>query len=174
MDLTKTVADVLVPRILRIPDYQRGYAWQREHVQDFLDDLRLLEDGHRHYTGTLVLLGSTSPVVDDNFNALVTADVVDGQQRLTTIALLIDALSRAIAASGDTQAADGLRRQFLVTSKDGAPLLKLRVQSDAKDVWQSLIEGKAVEAPATLAGKRLLEASRQIREHVDGSSQSRV
>ena len=167
MDLTKTVADVLVPRILRIPDYQRGFAWQHEHVQDFLDDLRLLEDGQRHYTGTLVLLGSTSPVVDDNFNALVTADVVDGQQRLTTIALLIDSLSRAIAASGDAQSAAGLRRQYLVTSKGGAPLLKLQVQSDARDVWQSLVEGGPVDVPATLAGKRLLEASRQIQDHVD-------
>lgn len=167
MDLTKTVADVLVPRILRIPDYQRGYSWQREHVQDFLDDLRLLEDGQRHYTGTLVLLGSTSPVVDDHFNALAMADVVDGQQRLTTVALLIDALSRAIAASGDEQAATGLHRQFLATSKGGAPLLKLQVQSDAKDVWQSLIGGKPIDVPTTVAGKRLLDASRQIREHVD-------
>lgn len=166
MPLTQSVTDVLVPRVLRVPDYQRGYAWGREQVQDFLDDLRLLEDRQRHYTGTVVLLHGAQPIVDDNLQALLPADVVDGQQRLTTIGLLLNETRRALAAVGEQQAADGIRRQFLMTTKDGAPLLKLQVQADSRDVWVALIEDKNITAPETLSGRRLMEAALQIRSYV--------
>lgn len=165
--LTQSVTDVLVPRLLRIPDYQRGYAWEREHVQDFLDDLRLLEPGHRHYTGTVVLLNGTQPVVDDNLQALLPADVVDGQQRLTTVGLLLNEIRRAFSLAGRKQAADGLRRQFLMTTKNGAPLLKLQVQSDAREVWTALVEDQVVALPQTLSGRRLLDAALNVRAHVE-------
>ena len=42
-------------RIFRVPDYQRGYSWERQQVSEFLDDLELLAPGRYHYTGTVVL-----------------------------------------------------------------------------------------------------------------------
>lgn len=172
MAMTQSVTDVLVPRLLSVPDYQRGYSWERTQVKDFLDDLRLLGDGHRHYTGTIVLLNGTQPVVDDNFQALMPADVVDGQQRLTTVGLLLNEIRRALAQQGQVQAADGLKRQFLLSSKDGAPLLKMSVQSDARPVWLSLLQDAPVAAPETLSGKRLLNAALQIRQEVADTAQT--
>jgi len=170
--MTQSVTDVLVPRLLHVPDYQRGYSWERAQVKDFLDDLRLISDGHRHYTGTIVLLNGASPVVDDNLQALLPADVVDGPQRLTTVGLLLNEIRRALGALGATQAADGLKRQFLLTAKDGAPLLKLSVQSDARPVWMALLQDATVDAPETLSGKRLLDAALQIRKEVAGVAAS--
>lgn len=86
--------------MLRIPDYQRGYAWEREQVQDFIDDLTLLEAGREHYTGTIVLLNAGDPVVDDDSNSLAPAEVVDGQQRITTICLLLNEIRRAFSGKG--------------------------------------------------------------------------
>lgn len=42
-------------RLFRIPDYQRGYAWQQSQLIDFWDDLVNLQDGRYHYTGLLSL-----------------------------------------------------------------------------------------------------------------------
>jgi len=166
MAITQSVTDVLVPRLLRVPDYQRGYSWEKRQVQDFLDDLRLLAPGQRHYTGTIVLLNDTQPVVDDNLQALIPADVVDGQQRLTTVGLLLNEIRRGLADLGHSQAAEGLKRQFLLSAKDGAPLLKLSVQSDARPVWLALLQDEPVAPPETLSGRRLLNAAQHIRKTV--------
>ncbi|WP_162907408.1 DUF262 domain-containing protein [Allorhizocola rhizosphaerae] len=166
MGLTESVSDVLRPRLLTIPDYQRGYAWEREHVDDFLDDLRLLQPGKSHYTGTIVLLGGGQPLVDDESNALAHADIVDGQQRLTTICLLLNELRRAFLSVGDDAAAHGLRRQFLVISKNGVPQNKLQVGSDARPVRDALLNDGPDVSPETLSAERLLMAARQMRSHV--------
>ena len=42
-------------RLFRIPDYQRGYAWQKQQLVDFWDDLMNLQQDRYHYTGLLSL-----------------------------------------------------------------------------------------------------------------------
>ena len=41
--------------LFRIPDYQRGYAWDNTQLNDFWDDLYNLTDDRYHYTGMLSL-----------------------------------------------------------------------------------------------------------------------
>jgi uncharacterized protein with ParB-like and HNH nuclease domain len=50
-----TVEELFAGRLFRVPDYQRGYAWEMSHRSEFLDDLELLAPNHEHYTGTVVL-----------------------------------------------------------------------------------------------------------------------
>lgn len=38
-------------KLFRIPDYQRGYAWQEQQLVDFWDDVINLQDDRYHYTG---------------------------------------------------------------------------------------------------------------------------
>jgi len=69
--------------LFRVPDYQRGYSWQKKQVSDLLEDIgHLIKDGKSvtHFTGTLVLSRPDDSVV---------YHVVDGQQRLTTLSILI-------------------------------------------------------------------------------------
>ena len=40
-------------KLFRIPDYQRGYAWQQPQLVDFWDDLINLPEDRYHYTGLL-------------------------------------------------------------------------------------------------------------------------
>ncbi len=54
MNNVQTVAEIFAGKLLQIPDYQRGYAWDEQNWDDFLEDLDLLEPGKDHYTGTLV------------------------------------------------------------------------------------------------------------------------
>jgi uncharacterized protein with ParB-like and HNH nuclease domain len=101
----KKLSEIFNGRLFRIPDYQRGYAWEDEHLQAFWDDLDLLSstpNGAPHYTGLI----SLEPV--DRAKAeqiLPTAEhwlledcklclVVDGQQRLTTLIIFLFELLR--------------------------------------------------------------------------------
>ncbi len=91
--------DLFTKRIFRIPDYQRGYAWNKEQFRAFWEDLVNLEESRSHYTGVLTLteiksVASSSKefwLVDDQSYHLY--DVVDGQQRLTTFIIFIQALA---------------------------------------------------------------------------------
>jgi hypothetical protein len=77
-----------------IPDYQRPYAWTREQASELFDDIRgfMQEEGaaEKYFLGSIVLVkpGDNEPK----------SDVVDGQQRLTTLTLLLAAIGSKLAA----------------------------------------------------------------------------
>ena len=48
-----SLSDIFEKRIFRIPDYQRGYSWQREHLVALWEDLINLHEQRYHYTGLL-------------------------------------------------------------------------------------------------------------------------
>lgn len=66
----------------RVPIYQRNYAWGEEEITQLLRDINDIGDEQNYYLGTLVL-----------FKKGEHHDVIDGQQRLTTLYLLHKVLS---------------------------------------------------------------------------------
>lgn len=83
------IKDFFNGRFFEIPKYQRGYAWEKQNVRDLFDDIvESIESNSNHYIGTIVL--SKSEDDDEKYY------VVDGQQRITTITLLINALVKAL------------------------------------------------------------------------------
>lgn len=101
MDEPKALDSLFKQKIFRIPDYQRGYAWQTEQLKDFWDDLINLSENRSHYTGVLTLKQvSVSAkekehwLVEDHSYRVY--HLVDGQQRLTTFVILLEALAEFI------------------------------------------------------------------------------
>ncbi|AQQ52258.1 GmrSD restriction endonuclease domain-containing protein [Planococcus lenghuensis] len=92
-----TLDKLFKDKIFRIPDYQRGYAWQKSQLKDFWEDLVNLPSSRSHYTGLLTLKEMKSEQVKENQNEYWLIDdysykmyeVIDGQQRLTTTIILI-------------------------------------------------------------------------------------
>ncbi len=67
-----------------IPQYQRDYAWTQTNIDDLLSDVaETIETNTSHYIGTFILSRADN---DDSFN------VVDGQQRLTTLTMILNAV----------------------------------------------------------------------------------
>ena len=86
------VKDFFNGRFFEIPKYQRGYAWEVQNVRDLFDDItESIESNSNHYIGTVVL--SKDRLDDEKFH------VVDGQQRITTISMIIKALVGHLEAS---------------------------------------------------------------------------
>lgn len=50
-----SVQQLFEGRVFRVPDYQRGYAWESRQRDEFLEDLELLGSGREHFTGLVVL-----------------------------------------------------------------------------------------------------------------------
>ena len=94
------IADIFANSFFRIPDYQRGYAWKKERQlpdlwEDILDIPANPSGEYRpHYTGTLSLQKIPTSKLESTEVKLANAganfyDIVDGQQRLTTLLILI-------------------------------------------------------------------------------------
>ena len=77
----KTMADVLKNGNLKIPEYQRPYKWERRHIRNLFYDIReAIKDKKCEYRIGSIILHSKN---DKNI------DIVDGQQRLISIALFM-------------------------------------------------------------------------------------
>lgn len=70
-----------------IPLYQRNYSWGISQWEDFWNDFNELEDAEEHFFGSIVVINKTANQAGYNCS-----QVVDGQQRLVTISLLINAI----------------------------------------------------------------------------------
>lgn len=149
--------------LFTIPDYQRGYAWGKEQVLDLLKDIdHLMNDGMvvRHYTGTLVL---SQPGGHGNGEF----DVVDGQQRLTTLVILIRVLSEHLPVDEREK----LKAWYLWRGGVGNQRAVLRLNSDTRQFFERVVlgDGNPANEPSTLeAHAHLLKAREEIEKWLDG------
>ena len=92
----KTIKNVL-EKELCIPDYQRAYRWTKANVLQLMDDVRIsMESGKQEYRVGSVILYQ---------NATKHFEIVDGQQRLTTILLIL----LKVGGIGGVKVLDSLR-----------------------------------------------------------------
>ena len=81
-----------------IPEYQRGYRWEKKQVEDLLNDLKDFIDKKSDKKEFYCLQPIVVYKTDEN-----SYDVIDGQQRLTTLYLILKALEKTIDENCDTQ-----------------------------------------------------------------------
>ncbi len=171
MDNTLSLPTLFHERIFRIPDYQRGYAWEKEQVGELLEDLELLNAPRRHYAGTIVLCQLPDELVrmGSDGTRYAAHAVVDGQQRLTTIVLLLNELSRALDVYPDcADLAQGIRKNYVETKTlDNWPVYKLTLNGSADDFFKASIlsEPPSTEDPSLRAAVRLRNAKEQAAAH---------
>ncbi len=135
-----------------LPIFQRRYSWKKEQCKQLWDDIVRVgenEDIPSHFFGSIVSIGDGSPTVPKFL-------VIDGQQRLTTVALLISVLGRAVEVEGvdigiDRSRLDGyylfndreageLRHKQLLTPHDRDTLIQLLDEGSATDNISLLVE----------------------------------
>jgi hypothetical protein len=97
--------NLFADRVFRIPHYQRFYSWQKRQRDDLFNDLKKLvtglEDQH-HFMATIVC-HRTAETKDVGAVQYRVYDVVDGQQRLTTLILLLKCIELALPDASEDQ-----------------------------------------------------------------------
>lgn len=94
----QTLNGLFSDRVFRIPKYQRFYSWEHKQRDDLFGDIRELakkgEDRH-HFMATIVCFRThdVKPVGSLEYR---TYDIVDGQQRLTTLILILKAIQKRL------------------------------------------------------------------------------
>ncbi|GAA9388616.1 DUF262 and DUF1524 domain-containing protein [Helicobacter pylori] len=120
---------------LVIPIYQRLYSWEKEQCKQLWDDIIKIGgndkmDGH--------FIGSILYVIDGITHSDNTLLIIDGQQRLTTITLLLTALRNHLS---DEVKRKEIEDHYLINSdKDGDKKFRLILSESDKDTLLSLID----------------------------------
>ncbi len=104
----------------QIPRFQRDYSWEKKHYKEFLEDMiNNLEinsgniQSQQYFLGTMLFVGDFADKPDRPI------EVVDGQQRLTTITILFSALSDRFKEIGKETLSKELFKYIMSTNDDG-------------------------------------------------------
>ena len=129
--IDKDIKDILESGFYRIPRFQRPYSWDRENIEDFWNDVVVNGDAD-YFIGSMVVFKPQHSAI---------AGVVDGQQRLTTITMILAALRNALKDNGLTNLAGGVHNlierrdinnqpQYVLQTETSYPYLQDHIQND--------------------------------------------
>ncbi|NLS14624.1 DUF262 domain-containing protein [Vibrio sp. SM6] len=140
--------------IFNIPEYQRAYAWSEVQLTEFLDDLHNQKLGRSYFLGTVLF---EEKGLESNYKII---DIVDGQQRLTTIIIFMTCLIEKLTLlSSSVEEKDELELLYETYVKHRRQF-KLRALEEDNDFFHSYILGNKDGKPfiRTPAQRRLHNA----------------
>lgn len=155
-----TVKDIFDgTRIFNVPTYQRAYSWEREdNLEDFLNDLCSQHPDRPYFLGSFLFHQN------GNKSEFALVDIVDGQQRLTTLVIFMHVLLGQLIAQGSTLVSERTRRIFV---RDG-DIFKLESANEGNTFLHDLVLGDRLYAPEEVTlithSQRLLLDARQYFE----------
>lgn len=134
----KEIRDVFSLGYFKIPRFQRPYSWKEEEVQNFWEDV-VHENLDYYFIGSMVVYSIKRPFMG----------IVDGQQRLTTITLMLSALRNAFKVFQENDLAKGVHNFiekadidnvniFILDSETSYPYLQSHIQSFDPDALDCL------------------------------------
>ena len=140
-----TIDELLAKRLFRIPDYQRAYSWNKRQRDDLFNDIRKLRESNdperTHFLATIVLM-KTSEREEVGPDEFVVFDIVDGQQRLTTLVILLKAITKQLLVGNDDEHRYGADLQSLLVKRDNDRLILLQTNHEsANEFRQYLLSG---------------------------------
>ena len=172
-----TFAQLLERRLFRIPLYQRAYSWTRKERADMFEDIIKLKGRPEssHFMATIVGLNREKyTIVTDEYDVI---DIVDGQQRLTTLVILLKVIEQELTSlleNGDKDALpieSRLERELqeLLVKPDQLSVILLQTNHDRSQYFVNFLrqgEAPRVSDAQTLADRELLTAIHQCRSFV--------
>ncbi len=152
--------------IYSIPQFQRRYAWTKKEIDDLLFDLfEDLDWSNEDLSGLPpYFLGSIVIATVDEF-----AMVLDGQQRLTSISLLLAVIKRKLIEESSDKAS-GIDQYLIKASRRrrGENQVRIQLQPEDTDTYRLLVRDPAKYKVKELSNSSLAKAARATTEKVEG------
>lgn len=175
LDKLQTFFSLFSQYRFRIPNYQRGYAWGEKEWRELLEDIATLTEDNEHFAGLLVLHENRDPVVRIRIKGVYKPvyNVVDGQQRLTTIVILLNEIRLAMLALQTEEMieiANDIRNRYIYERGSGnvlAPKLMLDENNHAFYIHNVLeLDGETLLGAGMLSHENLQNAKKYFREYL--------
>ena len=125
-----------------VPIFQRKYSWDEEQCHTLWKDLQKLGEtsaNSGHFIGSIVCY----QLNDINMPGTIQEKIlIDGQQRLTTLSILMIALSRAYEKLGEITSAEDIKNRFIFNNRyQGEDKFKLVPTTDDKETYFYIAKG---------------------------------
>jgi uncharacterized protein with ParB-like and HNH nuclease domain len=141
-----------------VPDYQREYVWDTDQVELLLKDVReemgdgSAQDAPEYFIGSIVVCPGRDGVLD----------LIDGQQRMTTLYITLCAIRDRLAELG-AEPSSVLNSQIADAAVDvsGEERRRYRLDlqyEDSGDALTRLADGKRIETPSTQSMRNMQNA----------------
>jgi uncharacterized protein with ParB-like and HNH nuclease domain len=156
-----TLNSLLQNSLFRIPNYQRAYSWLTKQRKELFEDIEKLAESvdveRHHFMSTIVCLrqSTVEEVGSEEFGVF---EVVDGQQRLTTLIILLKAIAKNLE---DQKEAEKLN-ELLV--KDDRRLILLQTNHDNSYIFHDYLQDGRVPSQASLKFKADQNMAEAIKE----------
>lgn len=134
-----------------IPVYQRNYDWKKEHCEILMEDLlSVYRNNHTsHFFGSIVFVG-------EELASGTEFSIIDGQQRLTTISLLLLAIYNYVTSNNISTTIINPRKikdSYLVDEYAPTDLkLKLKLAKNDKEAYENLFTNNEIIENSTVTG----------------------
>lgn len=172
-----TFEEFLQGRLFEIPDYQRAYSWTSRQRKDLFGDIKKLysysdyEDGDRtHFLATVVCCNKK--IKEKHGTELFEVyDIVDGQQRITTLIILLKSIHKKLELLNDNKYRKERNKldELLVKDNDNRLILIQTNHDSSLTLRNYIISGKIIEKKKiqTLAEHNLYNAFNECEQFVD-------
>lgn len=157
-------------RLFQIPEYQRAYSWTSHQRRDLFSDIEKTHEkgpDAGHFMAAVVCLRRRKQNLGtDEFHVL---DVVDGQQRLTTLIVLMNAIKISLDPANKAEAKLSDELSELLVKVEGDELLLLQTNHDSSHHFANFLrKGVALESKSakTLADREILSAIEECLDFV--------
>ena len=159
----RTVEQVLGGGFFRVPRFQRPYSWDKANVEDFWLDV--VESGADYFIGSMVVYPQSE-----------FAGLVDGQQRITTITMMLAAIRNELIGLGETTTASGIqtliervhpkgKTRFVLQTQTSYPYLQAQIQTEPGSAEAEVAAGaeeKALEETFSYITSRINGISKAV------------
>ena len=154
-----------------IPRFQREYSWDKENYQEFFEDMLnaiIVENDGKlntsaYFLGTMLFVGNYS----ENKDAEI--QVVDGQQRLTTITILFSAISDRFKQIGESELSKRIFEYIMTKNDDNEDvrIIKSKTHYPFFSFYIQDIDKKVKREPATEEEQCIKEAYEYLYKQLD-------
>jgi hypothetical protein len=165
------LSKLFVGRLFRIPEFQRAYSWTSRQRRDLFGDIRKIHSkgaDESHFMAAVVCLRrETQRLGTDDFDVL---DVVDGQQRLTTLIILMNTIRLSLSKTEESQKKLSNELASLLVKEEGDELLLLQTNHDSSHHFTNFLrkgEAPSSDTANTSADLEVLRAVEDCRNFVD-------
>jgi hypothetical protein len=162
--------DIEAGVVYAIPRYQREYTWSKAQWESLFDDVQENDPGY--FLGSIICINQTTDTL-----AVQRLEVVDGQQRLTTLSLLFAAVYQSLKLHekdlDDDQRVEliNLKRKLILKKGDDQlrviPQIQNNNQNDYKAVLSNVGAISPFDTPAHAGNRKIFRAFRYFQARIE-------
>ena len=155
-----TIESILTrPKTFKVPDYQRSYSWNEEQWEDLWYDVQEISKNESHFMGSIVVIQK------QDIKERGWMEVIDGQQRLTTISIILSIMRDYYRTEGDeNKHSETIESNYLwQRNLEGEKIPNLTLSNFDEEDFVNILEGRYSD----LSQSQLKEAYEYFKENIN-------